>query len=224
MTLAELIARYRIAAHDHGEPPFCTNEEVRDYLNEGEVEAVIRGRMLRTTAEGEPTMCAIAVTAGASLYPLHPALYELSYQAWRADGDAVRTPLRLVTREWLDRNVMYWRDMPHDAPLYLVNDGHSLQLVPTPSKGGKLLLEGYRTPLTQMALDGDEPSILAVHHIHLVQWALYRGFSKPDAEIFDPNRAAQAEAEFSRYFGARPDSDLRSDTREDEPQHIVAWL
>jgi hypothetical protein len=75
-----------------------------------------------------------------------------------------------------------------------------------------------------MALDGDEPCILAVHHIHLVQWALYRAFSKPDAEIFDPNRAAQAEAEFSRYFGARPDSDLRSDTREDEPQHIVAWL
>lgn len=224
MRLADLVARYRVAANDLEDPPFCTDEEIRDYLNEGQAEAAIRGRMLRTTAEAEPAVCAIDVTAGASLYPLHPALYELSHQAWRATGEAVRTPLALVTREWLDRNVMYWRDMPHDAPRYLVKDSHSLQLVPAPAKAGQLLLEGYRTPLEQMVLDTDEPAIPALHHIHLVQWALFRAFSKPDAELFDPNRAAQAEAEFTRYFGARPDVDLRSDTRMDEPQHIVAWL
>ena len=224
MNLAGLIARYRTAAHDIGEPPFCTDEEVRDYLNEGDAEAVIRGRMLRTTAEAEPDVCAIAVTTGNSVYAMHPALYELSHQSWRSDTEPVRQPLRLVTREWMDRNVMYWRDMPHDTPAYLVKDGHTLQLVPTPAQDGQLSLEGYRTPLELMESDEDEPSIPAVHHIHLVQWALYRAFSKPDAEFFDPNRAALSEAEFTRYFGARPDADLRSDTRKDEPQHIVAWL
>lgn len=223
MNLAALIARYRVAAHDTGIPPFCTDEEVADYLNEGQAEAAIRGRMLRTTAEAEPDVCEIDVTAGESAHLLHPALYELSHQAWRATGESVRTPLALVTREWLDRNVMYWRDMPPDAPRYLVKDSHSLQLVPAPSKAGQLLLEGYRTPLEPMADDDDEPAIPALHHIHLVQWALFRAFSKPDAELFDPNRAAQSEAEFTRYFGARPDVDLRSDTRYDEPQHIVAW-
>lgn len=224
MNLAALIARYRVAAHDTEIPPFCTDEEVADYLNEGQAEAVIRGRVLRTTAEAEPDVCEIGVAAGESVYSLHPALYELSHQAWRATGETVRTPLALVTREWLDRNVMYWRDMPPDAPRYLVKDSHSLQLVPAPSKAGQLLLEGYRTPLEPMVLDTDEPAIPALHHVHLVQWALFRAFSKPDAEFFDPNRSALAEAEFSRYFGARPDVDLRSDTREDEPQHIVAWL
>jgi hypothetical protein len=120
VNLAALIARYRVAAHDTEIPPFCTDDEVADYLNEGEAEAAIRGRMLRTTAEAEPAVCEIDVTAGESTHLLHPALYELSHQAWRATGESVRTPLALVTREWLDRHVMYWRDIPHDAPRYLV--------------------------------------------------------------------------------------------------------
>ncbi|MDX9742095.1 MAG: hypothetical protein RBT81_13110 [Gammaproteobacteria bacterium] len=223
MTLADLVARYRVAANDLVAPHFCTDEEVTTFLNEAQNEAAIRGRMLRTTAEAEPAVCEIDVTAGASLYSLHPALYELSYQAWRASGETVRTPLALVTREWLDRNVLYWRDMPQDAPRYIAKDGHSLQLVPAPAKAGEILLEGYRTPLERMTDDTDEPAIPALHHIHLVQWALYRAFSKPDADLFDPSRAAMAEAEFTRYFGARPDSDLRSDTRCDEIQHNVAW-
>jgi hypothetical protein len=37
----------------------------------------------------------------------------------------------------------------------------------------------------------------------------------PDAETFDPNRAALAEQAFTRYFGLLPDSDLRRRTRED---------
>ena len=224
MTLAELVARYRVAANDLEVPSFCSDEEVRDYLNEAQGEAAIRGRMLRVTAETHPGMCAIAVTAGVAHYSLDPGLYELSYLAWRADGNPVRSSLALRTREWMDRNVMYWRDMPAGEPCYLVKDGLSVQLVPAPGSDGELLLEGYSTPAAPMAADTDEPGIPSVHHIHLIQWALHRAFSKPDAELFDPNRSALAEAEFSRYFGARPDVDLRSDTREDEPQHIVAWL
>ena len=224
MTLAELVARYRVAAHDIEVPGFCSDEEICDYLNEAQDEAAIRGRMLRVTAETNPGLCAIAVTAGVAHYALDPRLYELSYLAWRATGDPVRSPLALRTREWMDRNVMYWRDMPAGEPCYLVNDGLSVQLVPAPGSDGELLIEGYSTPAAPMVADADEPGIPSVHHIHLIQWALHRAFSKPDAEFFDPNRSALAEAEFSRYFGARPDVDLRSDTREDEPQHIVAWL
>lgn len=58
------------------------------------------------------------------------------------------------------------------------------------------------------------------HHPHLVEWALHKAFSVPDAEFFDPNRAQIAEAKFIDYFGERPDSDLRRITREDVPQHM----
>jgi len=224
MTLAELIARYRTAAHDTILPGFCTDEELTEFYNDAQTEAAIRGRLLRTTAESHPSLCAIDVTAGETVLSLHPAVYELSYQAWRATGATTRSPLALRTREWMDANVTDWRDMPADTPRWAIQDEDSLQLVPAPSVDGEVLLEAYRVLVDSMADDTDEPGIPTIHHRHLVHWALYRAFSKPDGELFDPSRAAQAEAEFSRYFGLRPDSDLRRDTREDEPQHVVAWL
>ena len=36
MTLAELVARYRVAAHDIEVPGFCSDEEICDYLNEAQ--------------------------------------------------------------------------------------------------------------------------------------------------------------------------------------------
>lgn len=224
MNLAALIARYRVAAQDTERPYFCGDPEVKDYLNEAQREAAIRGRMLRATAESLPELCAIDVAAGAAHYDLHHAMYELSYQAWRCWGtSASRAPLRLCTREWMDANVMYWRDMEPGMPRYLIQDGHALQLVPAPGQGGQLLLEGYHTPIDTMESENDEPGIPSVHHIHLVQWALRCAFGKPDTDFYDADRSARADAEFTRYFGARPDSDLRSETREDEPQHNVAW-
>ena len=71
--------------------------------------------------------------------------------------------------------------------------------------------------------EDDEPRIPLAHHIHLVQWALHVGYSLPDAETFNPGKSQAAEAEFARYFGARPDADLRADTRNDETHRIVAW-
>lgn len=223
MTLADLIESYRIAAFDLVEPFLAPDEEVRLYLNEAQDEAAIRGRLLRATAERDPSMCAIQLAAGESHATLHPALYELSYQGWRDDGATRRAPMMLRTREWMDRNIHGWRDMPADTPKYLVIDGDALDLAPAPAKAGSLLLEGFRLPAKQMELSDDEPSIPAIHHRHLVQWALARILSAPDHDLFDPNRAAIAEGEFSRYFGLRPDSDLRHETHEDEQQHNVAW-
>lgn len=87
-----------------------------------------------------------------------------------------------------------------------------------------LYLEGYRLPLTSMVDPADEPEINPAHHRHLYYWVLQQVFSTPDAEIFDPNRAASAKAAFDRYFGLPPDSDLRRIVREDEPQHVQAFF
>ena len=79
-------------------------------------------------------------------------------------------------------------------------------------------------PLKALENDTDKPELNESHHRHLVHWALHRAFSKPDADGFDPTRAATAEAAFTRYFGQRPDSDLRRATRSDVPQtNKVFW-
>ena len=84
-----------------------------------------------------------------------------------------------------------------------------------PSTAGTLYLEGYRLPLKPLVNDTDKPEINQAHHRNLVHWALHRAFSKPDSETIDPQRAATAEAAFTRYFGIAPDSDMRRQTRED---------
>lgn len=221
MNLGQLRDAFWRDADDRAEPHLFDVEDVDRWLNEAQAEAAIRRRLIRESAD--PSMCVIDVEAGTADYRLHPAMFEISYQAFRATGAAERADMKLVTREWLDRKVARWRDMEGSEPQYLVQDTRELRLVPMPTVAGELLLEGYRVPTKQLSGDADTPEIAEAHHLHLIQWALYRAYSVPDKEVFDPERATKAEAAFTRYFGARPDADLRNDTRMDEPQTNQAW-
>lgn len=223
MTLADLIAAYRTDANDKAAPYFASDEEVAGWLNEAVAEAAIRGRMIHESEAA--TVCQIAVVAGTASYATHPALYELTHIAFRPAGATGRSHIFLASTEHLDSVAREWRDA-EGAPEFAVQTDTDLRLVPRPTEAGTLLLEGYRIPLEPMTLadkDSDTPEIKAAHHRHLVYWALHRGFSIPDTEAFDPNRAALAEREFSRYFGLRPDAELRSETREDVPHTVKAF-
>src|SRR5699024_7716200 len=96
----------------------------------------------------------------------------------------------------------------------------TIRLVPTPTQAAIIHLECYRTPLAPMILDDDRPEINTTHHEQLIQWALYKAFSTPNGETFDPNRADLAKTEFTAYFGERPTSNLRRSTREDVPHTV----
>lgn len=221
MTLAELIRQYRVAAHDTVEPYFFADDDLIPLFNEAQHEAVIRGRLIHEAQD--PAVCEISVTAGKAVYGLHPSIYEIDHIAFWRDGQAQRTPLKLVSSETLDSVRPDWRDATDDPECAIQGD-RQLRLVPTPLHDGKVMLEGYRLPMAYVADLADEPEINAAHHRHLHYWVLFKVFSVPDAEVFDPSRAAMAEAEFTRYFGLRPDSDLRRIVREDEPHHVEAFF
>lgn len=222
MTRDQLIAEFRIAAQDKAEPYLFEHGDIAAWLDEAQVEACIRGRLLHESASAD--VCRIALVAGQAVYPLHPALYELDHLAFRAEGASRREPVRLVSQEWLDERVRDWRDQS-GTPLYAIQGDTSLRLVPTPDAAGELLLEGYRLPLASLAAAGtNTPEIHPAHHRQLIQWALYRGYSMPDTDAMDLERAALAERAFTTYFGARPDADLRRLTREDFEHHNKAWV
>ena len=221
MNLAELIAQYRIDAHDTAVPYFASDASVTSWLNEAQDEAAIRGRLIHESESA--AVCRIALEAGKSVYPLHEALYEIDHAAFQADGETERTPVYLTSAENLDRILYGWRDRG-GTPKFAVQDDGSIRLVPAPNRVGVLILEGYRLPLSDMVGLTDSPEINGVHHRHLVNWALYRAFSIPDGEMIDPNRAALAEKSFTEYFGLRPDCDLRRITREDVPHHNEAFF
>lgn len=222
MTLEDLIARYRADSHDKELPPFVTDEELAGYFTEAEREAALRGRLIHESLLSD--VCRINVVLGQSVYPLHPALYELDHCAFKEDGQEARCKVRLVSTEWLDANVRDWRDA-EGKPQYAVQGDKDVRLIPRPAVAGELILEGYRFPLEPFDADNleAEPEISEAHHANLVQWVLHRAFSIPDSEFFDPARASLAEDEFTRYFGLRPNSDLRRLTREDVPHHVEAF-
>lgn len=215
MTLQELIRRFRVSTRDTKLPYLFPDEDVTDWLNDALEQACIRGRLIRDDSTTAVTR--IALTSGTHTYSLHESAYELiSLRLLRLSGDKPIT-LKLQSREWMDRNQPEWRDETRNVSdtRTVIQDDTSLRVVGVITTGDVLDLECYRLPLDPLATDVDEPEIHRSHHLHLIQWALHRAYSIPDVEVFDPNRAEQAERAFTRYFGLLPNADMRRMTRED---------
>ena len=220
MNLEQLIQQFRVDADDLVQPYLWPDEWVAPWLTEAVNEAAVRGRLLYEASN--PAVCQIAVAANAATHELHKSLFELVHLRFQATGAATSSVLSIKAREELDRIRPGWRDET-GTPRYAVQDDTRITLVPRPEVAGTLHVEGYRVPLKALENDTDKPELHEAHHRHLVHWALHRAFSKPDSETIDPQRAATAEAAFTRYFGPRPDADLRRSTRHDEVQTNKAF-
>lgn len=219
MILSELIRKFRVAAFDMEQPYLFADEDITDWLNDAVKEAAIRGRLIHdSTTTG---VCTISTQPNVSVYALHESLYEIDSIHWlSADDPYNANPLCLISQEEMGDIWHDWRTREPDSPEYAIQHDTNIRLVPAPREAGVITLEGYRTPLVPMVLDTDRPEINIIHHEYLIQWALHKGFGIPDSEVFDMNRSALAEQEFTDYFGMRPDSDLRRITRHDVP-HVV---
>ena len=221
MQLNDLISRFRTLANDKVEPYFIDDASVINWLNDAVNEACIRGRLLHESQDAD--VCGITVLANQSHYTLHESLYEITSVVFNPFGERA-VDLKLCSEEYLDRYYCdNWRTMS-DMPKFAIQSDTGIRLVPSPVAAGNIRVEGYRVPLSPLEDDTDVPEINVIHHVYLIQWVLYKAFSVPDAEFFDPNRAAIAEQTFTDYFGVRPDSDLRRITREDTPHHVQPFM
>ena len=220
MNLEQLIASFRVDADDIEAPFLFRDEWVSMWLSEAQAEAAIRGRLILEDAN--PAVCQIAVTSGTASYELHRSVYEIAYLRFVPAGQTRAVALPLVSREWLDDKRPGWRDIA-GKPEFAIQTDRRIRLVGVPDAGGVLHLEGYRTPLKALESDSDKPELAEQHHRHLVNWALYRAFSRPDSETINPQRAELALSAFTRYFGLAPDSDARRATRHDLHQVNALW-
>jgi len=219
MTLQDLIARFRVLAADKAQPPLWSDAEVTMWLNDAQRQACIRGRLIRE--DENKAVCLISMQEGKQTYKLHPKVYEIINL--RFVGASRARPAVIVSREWLDNERPSWRDDNY-PPELVIQDDTTIRIVGSAVVGEVLQLECYRLPLEDMVQGDDEPEIHEAHHEHLVQWALHKAFSVVDADGFDARRSAQAEDEFTRYFGLMPDADLRRKTREDVIHHNYGYL
>lgn len=220
MTLEELIAQFRVDTNDLVAPYLSSDVNITSWLNEAEQEAAIRARLIHDVST--PAVCSVAVTAGVGVYPMHAAVLEITRAGFTPTGASAQYAMYPTDRVEMDRSHPDWRTQT-DIPRYVIQTDTTLQIGYLPSTSGTIALECYRLPLKNIEDNASEsPEIGRVHHRHLIQWALHRCYSRPDAEINDPGRAAKAEAEFTRVFGLRPDADYRRASQANRPQNNKA--
>lgn len=221
MDLDGLITQFRREADDKVVPYLWPDEDVIAWLDEAQQEACIRASLVKETEN--PALCQIAAVAGQGGYTLHPKVLHVTHAYLTLPGDSRDYTLKVVTRDFLNRMESGWRSSPPGMPRFLVNDPgqRGVTLVPTPTMEGMVQMEVTRLPMDSIE-NTDTPEIPEPHHRHLVNWALFKAFSKPDAETIDPNRAALAESRFNAYFGLRKDAHLGQDYAADRPHHNQA--
>jgi hypothetical protein len=202
-----------VLAQDVSAPHLWRDDVVLDWINDAHRQACIRGRLILEDANDD--VCLIALQDGVRSYALHPCAYEIV--SARID----KKDMHIVSREWLNREMPNWREDARDSR-YLIQDDRRITIVGK-VVDGELRMECYRLPLERMDLQST-PEIHEAHHEHLIHWALHKAFSVPDADGFDATRSSIAAMEFTRYFGALPDSDMRRITREDAVHHNVAIM
>lgn len=214
MNLETLIRRFRVMTQDKLQPYLFQDEDVIDWLNEAQEQAAIRGRLIMD--DTTPEVCRIDLTVGTQSYELHETVFEIVNARLRNANDSEYEDNRLfiVSREWLDENMKYWRECTEKAK-YAIQDDKRIRLVGTFPADSWIDLEVYRLPLCPLMNDPDEPEIHRSHHEHLLDWAYHQAYMVPDTEVFDPEKSRRAEAEFTAYFGIEPDSDMRRITRHD---------
>ena len=196
MTLRQLIARCRTMASDNAKPPFWSDQQWADALNDAVSEACVRGDLLTDDQ----------VTANFTAGYEYVSIPSFCYSVRRVSINGAR--LHQTTKMQLDRKFgNSWQSStgtPSDC--YLVQN--KLRLHPIPDTSGTANMVAYITPKDSDVMDLQDaadvsPAVPDRMHTDLIWWALHLFFSVPDADVFNAGFSDRYDARFSAAFGPR---------------------
>lgn len=204
MTLDELIADARARCDDNALPYLTSDEQFMAFANQAQVEASIRASLLPDDTSPFTSFALVAAQRD----------YRLDSRIWRIDDSVEWQPPGQTCWHRLRPRHLGRNDHDHAGvgnPCEWMHLGRSLRIFPEPTAaqaGSIVRFRCYRTPLDTMDVGADEPEISIEHHDGLPLWMVWRALNRPDSDTYDPQRAAQALAEFTTRFGDRPDADV----------------
>jgi len=194
MTVAELIAAYRLRVHDDTPPYFADDARIVSLLNAAQTQAALRGKLLPHTA-------LVTLLAGAESAALPDRLFELTAVHAGSNGPFLR-PLPLTGLDQVQRHGLAPRRAPGRPRLAVHEPSAGRVLIyPAPISDGVLEISGYRLPLVPLAALTDSPELADYQHLDLVEWVAYSVLSSHDSQLYDPQAAEMALARFSVAFG-----------------------
>lgn len=205
MRQVQLIGIARDALDDVAEPPLWTDAELNRAYNSAVLEACLRARLLQ---DDTSDLTRIDMVAGTARYAL--ASEVIVTRAVHVSGRS--EPLIRTTAARLDALCPGWshEDQAEGVPKYAIFDVQqkTLTLHPAPADAGTIFLRVWRLPTVEEQMqEGDnnaEPVIFLPDPEALKHWVLRECYLKRDAETYNPDRAAEHEADFERRFGPRP--------------------
>ena len=220
MTGQELVKKFRELSQDEVTPYLWEDAFVLDCLNEAEREAADRARLIY-----DDTTLHVPIVSGQRGSFVDPHILDIERAAFHAEGNT-RPPTRLKILDRLEIDRLELGRIPGATgglPTVLVYDGNEhVELVPAPRRNGTLMLGAYRWPIRNFGME-ESPEIPVVHHMGLVDWALFRAFSIPDADEANERLAAFYHERFEKYFGRRVDARKRRPQRANKPHVNKLW-
>jgi hypothetical protein len=186
-----------------------SNTELTQYADEAQLE-IVRRRPIKdnTTAE----ICNIAVTIGVATYPYHRSILGIEDAYFVETISGVHHQLVKRTHAELRDLRPNWRADVNGKPDTYLEDLHErkMTLWNTPDVAGTLFLTVRRLP--KRVLDWNLRNVLLEcdleHQYNLLDWILYRAFTKDDVETRDERRAQRHMDSFTAAIGIRPSAHM----------------
>lgn len=193
-----LLAAYRSETADDVGPSYLwTDAEIFGYFTEAEAEAAVRKKLLR---DHRSSFCQIPLVVGTTEYRIDPRIFEIQSARLQWPDDATNRYYALALPPAHEQDVERGQS-GRPCALYHLDGQRRIVLDRAPSFAGVVHLEVYRRPLYAIEDEADEPEIPEAYHPHLLQYALFRGYSKRDSQTFNERRANEARQHFERVFG-----------------------
>lgn len=223
MKLQDLLALFRLELKDTQEPYLWESSELIHHLNQAVQEACERALLIED--RHTPAACHFQTRGGVGSYEMHPSIIKIK---------RITVGGRLLDEtsvEELDASSRNW-EAQKGQPRYFVFEGPQggarprVRLVPEPVGEVDVRMTVYRgalQPLREQCPAG-VPEVPAALLDSLKHWVYRCAYLKPDADGFDPGRAAEHESIFAAAFGAKTDANTARKRRDRKPPIVhCAW-
>lgn len=208
MDLKELLELTREMASDVAEPQLWSDKFIINALNDAEMEACRRSRLIVDSSTEK--CCRIDLAAATSLYKVHDSVIFIR----RVELSTKTDPLGFARFRDLDMSCPGWRTETGEVDAWVTDfETGKLRFFRTPTADqlpAHAMLTVVRGPLKRMSNKNDRPEIKPRFHYNLHHWALFRMYSKNDSQTLDPEAAAKHAGIFASEFGP-PSSAIEED-------------
>jgi hypothetical protein len=223
LTAVALFSIFRTQTQDIAVPQLWADSELYRWLNEAEVEACRRARLIVDTqnVSGVDNVCRIQLVDQQPFYPLdHRVIY-----VRRALMAGRTLPLCPMDYRDLDLEQPGWQTRTGQVVGYVrgLDTGkfrpYRIPTTASMANGSTVDLLVVREPLRPMSQDDQNaaPEINPRYHLALLDWVYWRAYSKKDSEAYDPKLSAEHLAVFEAEVGTRE----KASAMEEEYQRLT---